>query len=111
MSGFEKIKEEAGVLIENHNKEIEQKYGKGYNSPHEWHSVEREEVQEVEENLNELKNLVEEKLWFQIRNNVEITEGNLDEVILLAKEVIAEAVQVGAVALRMKHGIEEKTKE
>ena len=100
---FENIVGKANGLIEEHNKEVEQKWGIGYNSDHEFHSVLREEVEEVGENFIELKEVVEKRLWDKIRADEEIEKADCELVILLAKQVIAEAVQVGAVAMRCLH--------
>lgn len=108
---FDKLVSMANEMITCENKAIEEKYGVGYNSNHEFHSVEREEVEEVLEEVSELYDLIENKLWQKIRKNEEITKADIELIKLNVKNGIAELVQVGAVAERYIHGIESGKKE
>ena len=107
---FDNIIIKAINMIEEHNKEIEQKWGIGYNSEPEFYGVIKEEIEEAREEQKDLDEKLE-NIWAKIRKDEPISKQDCANIILIAQHLIAEAVQVGAVAGRMMHGIAEKEKK
>lgn len=81
---------------------IQKDWGKTYNSAHEGYAVLLEEVEEVEECLRYIRADIK-ILWERVRNNFNDLE-NIDKaeellmVVVNAKQLAEEAVQVAAVA-------------
>lgn len=81
---------------------IKKNYGENYNSAHEGYAVLLEEVEEVEECLRYIRNYIK-ILWERVRNNFKDLENSdksaeLLMVVVNAKQLAEEAVQVAAVA-------------
>lgn len=81
---------------------IKKNYGENYNSAHEGYAVLLEEVEEVEECLRYIRTDIK-ILWEGVKNNFKDLE-NIDKaaellmVVVNAKQLAEEAVQVAAVA-------------
>lgn len=81
---------------------IKKNYGENYNSAHEGYAVLLEEVEEVEECLCYIRTDIK-ILWERVKNNFKDLE-NIDKsaellmVVVNAKQLAEEAVQVAAVA-------------
>ena len=94
----ELIQESIKLELEN----IKKNYGENYNSAHEGYAVLIEEVEEVEECLRYIRNDIK-ILWERVKNNFKDLE-NIDKsaellmVVVNAKQLAEEAVQVAAVA-------------
>ena len=81
---------------------IKRNYGENYNSAHEGYAVLLEEVEEVEECLHYIRTDIK-ILWERVRNNFKDLENSdksaeLLMVVVNAKQLAEEAVQVAAVA-------------
>lgn len=81
---------------------IKRNYGENYNSAHEGYAVLLEEVEEVEECLRYIRIDIK-NLWERVRNNFKDLENSdksaeLLMVVVNAKQLAEEAVQVAAVA-------------
>ena len=94
----ELIKESIKLELEN----IKKNYGENYNSAHEGYAVLLEEVEEVEECLSYIRTDIK-ILWERVRNNFKDLENSdksaeLLMVVVNAKQLAEEAIQVAAVA-------------
>ena len=91
------------ALVELEHKTIVEKWGEGYNSPHEAYAVLLEEVQEAEEALAYVKCQLG-NLWDYIRRDDDKLIGtNVLRTEHYAKKLAAEAVQVAAVCRRARN--------
>lgn len=94
----ELIQESIKLELEN----IKKNYGENYNSAHEGYAVLLEEVEEVEECFRYIRTDIK-ILWERVKNNFKDLE-NIDKsaeilmVVVNAKQLAEEAVQVAAVA-------------
>jgi len=76
-------------------------YGRNYNSQHEGYAVLKEEVEEAE---NEMNNILSDlnQLWQKIKNNDKDIDSLLNIISGTAVFLALEAVQVSAVAEKMR---------
>ena len=92
------------ALVELEHKTIVQKWGEGYNSMHEGYAVLKEEVEEAEEALQDVKQHLD-SAWQDVREDARKLFGSeIFRVEHYAKQLAAEAVQVAAVCRRMRGG-------
>lgn len=94
----ELVTESINLELEN----IKKNWGDTYNSTHEGYAVLLEEVEEVETEVNHIKTDIR-SLWNKIKNNFESIENcdNAAElmcIVMNAKHLAEEAIQVAAVA-------------
>lgn len=90
------------ALVELEHRTIVEKWGEGYNSPHEAYAVMLEEVQEAQENMKCLQAGME-IMWTAIREDNRKQIGpSVVRIEHYAKQLAAEAVQVAAVCRRAR---------
>lgn len=91
---------------------IKAEHGEYYHSTHEGFAILLEEVQEVDEELKRIKTDMR-ILWERIKNNFDSLENtdnasNLLMIVMNAKNLAEEAVQVAAVAEKFAKTIDDK---
>lgn len=92
------------ALVELEHKTIVDKYGDGYTSMHEGYAVLKEEIEEAEEALQDVKKHLD-WAWLAVREDERKLFGSeILRVEHYAKQLAAEAVQVAAVCRRMRGG-------
>jgi hypothetical protein len=103
------------IISEAVHLEFERAYGihGAFNSTHEGHSVIREEVEEAEYEMEQIKGYVEH-LWklvkvnsFDIKVTRDINNKTLDRIEEHSVRLACEAIQVAAMAKKFKHLFEE----
>lgn len=92
------------ALAEMERRRIVSKYGAGYHSLHEGYAVLLEEVEEAEEDMLQVRDALN-RAWECVRADNDSTAlAFVHRAEIYARELAAEAVQVMAVAQRMRGG-------
>lgn len=92
------------ALAEMERRRIVSKYGAGYHSLHEGYAVLLEEVEEAEEDMLQVRDALN-RAWDCVRaDNDSTAMAFVHRAEIYARELAAEAVQVMAVAQRMRGG-------
>ena len=73
-----------------------------FSSPHEAWAVLREEMAEVETERYMLDSYVENRLWNEVRKNLEIHKEDLEEVYIMAVNMAVESIQVAAMIKKIE---------
>lgn len=71
-------------------------------SPHEAWAILREEMTEVETERYLLDSYVENRLWNEVRKNLEIPKEDLEEVYIMAVNMAVESIQVAAMIKKIE---------
>lgn len=81
-------------------------YGDKYNSLHEAYAVLLEEVEEVEEQLDEIK-LYLKMMWREVKyNDTTSLKATVEDLLEINKHTMQELAQVGAVLLKWENTLE-----
>ncbi len=102
----DEIKKMVNDIITNEKNNIIGKYGKGYNSDHEFYGVLKEEVEELDEDVFYLKTHLSE-LWDNIKQDDKIDNQTITIMLSYCQMCMGEAAQVAAVLLRYFEGIQQ----
>ena len=103
MSNMNLIKQDILPAIKNETDRIISKYGKGYNSNHEFYAVLKEEMEEADYEVLKFKEIINISLWHYIKSDSDI-KTSVDYIKQYATNAIAELVQVIAVCNRFQVG-------
>jgi predicted RNase H-like nuclease (RuvC/YqgF family) len=106
MSFAEKTEKIVDELIDEEYQNAIKKYGYDYNSLHEGYAILKEEIEEVDIEIEDLKRWLDD-FWISIKNDryYNDTEHCVEELEVCVENAIKELAQVGAVLRKMKHNL------